>query len=158
MSTNNKFDFSLEKYNIPNNSNLKIGIVVSEWNSDITNNLLSGAVKELISNGITKKNIFVNWVPGSFELVYGCKQLLKKNFNAIIAIGCVIKGDTDHYEYICSSVSNGIMQLNIESDIPVIFCVLTDHNKVQSSERSGGKYGNKGTEAAIAAIKMASFK
>ena len=158
MSTNNKFDFSLEKYNIPNNSNLKIGIVVSEWNSDITNNLLSGAVKELIGNGITKKNIIVNWVPGSFELIYGCKQLLKKNFNAIIAIGCVIKGDTDHYEYICSSVSNGIMQLNIESDIPVIFCVLTDHNKVQSSERSGGKYGNKGTEAAIAAIKMASFK
>ena len=158
MSTNNKFNFSLEKYNILDNSNLKIGIVVSEWNSDITNNLLTGAVKELMSNGITKKNIFVNWVPGSFELIYGCKQILKKNFDAIIAIGCVIKGDTDHYEYICSSVSNGIMQLNIESNTPVIFCVLTDHNKGQSTERSGGKHGNKGSEAAIAAIKMASFK
>ena len=158
MSANNKFNFSLENYNITNNSNLKIGIVVSEWNSDITNNLLSGTVKELIRNGLNEKNISVNWVPGSFELIYGCKHMLKKNFNAIIAIGCVIKGDTDHYEYICSSVSNGIMQLNIESDTPVIFCVLTDHNKVQSTERSGGKYGNKGTEAAIAAIKMASFK
>ena len=97
MSTNNKFNFSLENYNTPNNSDFKIGIVVSEWNSDITNNLLSGAVKELTSNGIAKKNISVNWVPGSFELVYGCKQILKKNFDAIIAIGCVIKGDTDHY-------------------------------------------------------------
>ena len=158
MRTNKKFNYSLEKYKTSNNSNLKIGIVVSEWNSDITNNLLSGTVKELIRNGLTEKNISVNWVPGSFELIYGCRQLLKKNFNAIIAIGCVIKGDTDHYEYICSSVSNGVMQLNIESDTPVIFCVLTDHNKVQSSERSGGKYSNKGTEAAIAAIKMASFK
>lgn len=158
MRTNKKFNYSLEKYKTPNNSNLKIGIVVSEWNSDITNNLLSGTVKELIRNGLTEKNISVNWVPGSFELIYGCKQLLKKNFNAIIAIGCVIKGDTDHYEYICSSVSNGVMQLNIESDTPVIFCVLTDLNKTQSTERSGGKHGNKGTEAAIAAIKMASFK
>tara|TARA_B100001093_G_scaffold487216_1_gene523276 strand:+ start:842 stop:1318 length:477 start_codon:yes stop_codon:yes gene_type:complete len=158
MSANNKFNFSLENYNITNNSNLKIGIVVSEWNSDITNNLLSGTVKELIRNGLNEKNISVNWVPGSFELIYGCKHMLKKNFNVIIAIGCVIKGDTDHYEYICSSISNGIMQLNIESDIPVIFCVLTDQNKTQSTERSGGKHGNKGTEAAIAAIKMASFK
>ena len=158
MSTNKKFNFSLEKYNISNNSNLKIGIVVSEWNYDITNNLLSETVKELIRNGLNEKNISVNWVPGSFELVYGCKELLKKNLNAIIAIGCVIKGETDHYEYICSSVSNGIMKLNTESDTPVIFCVLTDHNKIQSIERSGGKHGNKGTEAAIAAIKMASFK
>ena len=158
MRTNNKLNFSLEKYNISNNSNLKIGIVVSEWNYDITNNLLLETVKELIRNGLKEKNISVNWVPGSFELVYGCKELLKKNLNAIIAIGCVIKGDTDHYEYICSSVSNGIMKLNTESDTPVIFCVLTDHNKTQSIERSGGKHGNKGTEAAIAAIKMASFK
>ena len=158
MSTNNKFNSSLEKYNISKNSNLKIGIIVSEWNSDITNNLLLGTVDELKKNGLTEKNISVSWVPGSFELIYGCKVLLKENFNAIIAIGCVIKGYTDHYEYICSSVSNGIMQLNIESDIPVIFCVLTDHNKTQSTERSGGKHGNKGTEAAIAAIKMASFK
>ena len=147
-----------DKSSIPNAEGLRFGIVVSEWNYDITNNLLSGAVKGLISNGVAKKNISVNWVPGSFELVYGCKQILKKNFDAIIAIGCVIKGDTDHYEYICSSVSNGIMKLNIVSDTPVIFCVLTDHNKDQSYERSGGKHGNKGSEAAIAAIKMASFK
>ena len=82
----------------------------------------------------------------------------KKNYDAIIAIGCVIKGETDHYDYICSSVSNGISQLNVNGSTPVIFCVLTDHNKDQSIARSGGKQGNKGTESAIAAIKMAALK
>ena len=97
-------------------------------------------------------------MPGSFELIYGSKVLSKKKFDAIIAIGCVIKGETDHYNFICSSVSKGIMELNLISSIPIIFCVLTDHNKTQSIDRSGGKYGNKGSESAIAAIKMASIK
>ena len=92
MSTNNKFNFSLENYNTPNNSDFKIGIVVSEWNSDITNNLLSGAVKELTSNGIAKKNISVNWVPGSFELVYGCKQILKKTLMPLLQLDVLSKG------------------------------------------------------------------
>ena len=149
------------KINSEDFSNLeknKIGIVVSEWNKDITSNLLKGAQDKLIELGVKNENIKISWVPGSFELVYGCKELSKQNLDAIIAIGCVIKGETDHYDFICEAVSNGIMQLNISCTIPIIFCVLTDHNKNQSLDRSGGKHGNKGVEAAIAALKMISFK
>lgn len=142
----------------PNLANYKIGIVVSEWNIDITSNLLKGAKDKLIELGLKSKNISISWVPGSFELIYGCKELSKKNLDAIIAVGCVIKGETDHYDFICNAVSNGIMQLNISGTIPVIFCVLTDHNKKQSLARSGGEHGNKGVEAAITAVKMISFK
>ena len=148
----------LDSSNHPDLNKYKIGIVVSEWNKDITKNLLSGAINTLIEEGIQKENIIIQWVPGSFELIYGSKVLSKKKFDAIIAIGCVIKGETDHYNFICSSVSKGIMELNLISSIPIIFCVLTDHNKTQSIDRSGGKYGNKGSESAIAAIKMALIK
>ena len=144
--------------NYPNLVNYKIGLVVSEWNIDITSDLLKGAQDKLIELGVKSENISTSWVPGSFELVYGCKENSNKNFDAIIAIGCVIKGETDHYDFICSSVSNGLMQLNILGSTPIIFCVLTDHKKSQSIARSGGEHGNKGAEAAIAAIKMASFK
>ena len=149
-----KFDVK----NYPNLENYKFGIVVSEWNIDITTNLLKGAEDKLIELGVNRKNIIISRVPGSFELVYGSKELSKKNVDAVIAIGCVIKGETDHYDFICRSVSNGLMQLNISGSIPVIFCVLTDHKKSQSIARSGGEHGNKGAEAAIAAIKMASLK
>ena len=142
----------------PNLVNYKIGLVVSEWNIDITTNLLKGAEDKLIELGVNRKNIIISWVPGSFELVFGSKELSKKNLDAVIAIGCVIKGETDHYDFICSSVSNGLMQLNISGSTPIIFCVLTDHKKSQSIARSGGKHGNKGAEAAIAAIKMAALK
>ena len=144
--------------NYPNLVNYKIGLVVSEWNIDITTNLLKGAEDKLIELGVNRKNIIISWVPGSFELVFGSKELSKKNLDAVIAIGCVIKGETDHYDYICGSVSNGLMQLNISGSTPIIFCVLTDHKKSQSIARSGGEHGNKGAEAAITAIKMASFK
>lgn len=155
-SSQNFTKITLEDF--PNLKKNKIGIVVSEWNKDITSNLLNGAQEKLIEFGIKNENIKISWVPGSFELVYGCKELSKQNLDAIIAIGCVIKGETDHYDFICNAVSNGIMQLNISYSIPVIFCVLTDHNKNQSLDRSGGKLGNKGAEAAIAALKMMSFK
>lgn len=155
-SSQNFTKITLEDF--PNLKKNKIGIVVSEWNKDITSNLLAGAQEKLIEFGIKNENIKISWVPGSFELVYGCKELSKQNLDAIIAIGCVIKGETDHYDFICNTVSNGIMQLNISYSIPVIFCVLTDHNKNQSLDRSGGKLGNKGAEAAIAALKMISFK
>ena len=144
--------------NYPNLVNYKIGLVVSEWNIDITTNLLKGAEDKLIELGVNRKNIIISWVPGSFELVFGSKELSKKNLDAVIAIGCVIKGETDHYDFICSCVSSGIMQLNISGSTPIIFCVLTDHKKSQSIARSGGKHGNKGAEAAIVAIKMAAFK
>lgn len=158
MKSAQNISLKLDSSNHPDLNKYKIGIVVSEWNKDITKNLLSGAINTLIEEGIQKENIIIQWVPGSFELIYGSKVLSKKKFDAIIAIGCVIKGETDHYNFICSSVSNGIMELNLISSIPIIFCVLTDHNKTQSIDRSGGKYGNKGSESAIAAIKMALIK
>lgn len=158
MKSAQNISLKLDSNNHPDLNKYKIGIVVSEWNKDITKNLLSGAINTLIEQGIQKENIIIQWVPGSFELIYGSKVLSKKKFDAIIAIGCVIKGETDHYNFICSSVSKGIMELNLISSIPIIFCVLTDHNKTQSIDRSGGKYGNKGSESAIAAIKMALIK
>ena len=158
MKSAQNISLKLDYSNHPDLNKYKIGIVVSEWNKDITKNLLSGAINTLIEQGIQKENIIIQWVPGSFELIYGSKVLSKKKFDAIIAIGCVIKGETDHYNFICSSVSKGIMELNLISSIPIIFCVLTDHNKTQSIDRSGGKYGNKGSESAIAAIKMALIK
>ena len=158
MKSTQNISLKLDSKNHPDLNKYKIGIVVSEWNKDITKNLLSGAINTLIEQGIQKENIIIQWVPGSFELIYGSKVLSKKKFDAIIAIGCVIKGETDHYNFICSSVSKGIMELNLISSIPIIFCVLTDHNKTQSIDRSGGKYGNKGSESAIAAIKMALIK
>ncbi|MFL2620243.1 MAG: 6,7-dimethyl-8-ribityllumazine synthase [Flavobacteriaceae bacterium] len=158
MSSDNQHSCKINPSNYPNLADYKIGIVVSEWNIDITKNLLNGAESKLIELGVDEKNIITYWVPGSFELVFGCNKMSKKNYDAIIAIGCVIKGETDHYDYICSSVSNGISQLNVNGSTPVIFCVLTDHNKDQSIARSGGKQGNKGTESAIAAIKMAALK
>ena len=155
-SNNNNFD--LEPDNVSKVKEMKFGIVVSNWNKNITNNLFDGAYKTLIKYGVKEANIKKIEVPGSFELVYGCKRMQNKNVDAVIAIGCIIKGETDHYDYICSSVSSGITQLNINNDIPVVFCVLTDHNIDQSINRSGGKHGNKGIESAVAAIKMASIK
>jgi len=158
MKPENQHFFDFNPNDFKELPDCKIGIVVSEWNHDITSNLLNGAQSKLIELGLDKNNIDILWVPGSFELVFACKKMTNNNYDAVIAIGCVIKGETDHYDYICSSVSNGIAQLNINSSVPVIFCVLTDHNKQQSIERSGGKYGNKGSESAIAAIKMAYLK
>ena len=105
-----------------------------------------------------KKNIVVKEVPGSFELVYGCKKMQQQDVDVVIAIGSVIQGETKHFDFVCDGVTQGVKDLNILYDVPVIFCVLTDNNYQQSIERSGGKHGNKGTEAAIVAIQMAEFK
>lgn len=152
-SSNNNLSF-LDLGNIPSAKNLKFGIVVSKWNKQITDNLLKGCLDLLSQKGASKNDIEVIYVPGSFELVYGCKVMQDKSFNAIIAIGSVIKGETKHFDFICNSTSIGIKDLNVSGKSPVIFCVLTDDNLQQSIDRSGGKYGNKGTEAAIAAIEM----
>ena len=156
MSSQNLSTFN--KNDIGDCSHLKIGIVYSKWNSDITDNLYDGAFSTLIDLGINKKNISSFKVPGSFELVYGALKMSKKNVDEIICLGCVIRGETSHFDYICNSVSNGIMNLNIELDIPIIFGVLTDNTKQQSIDRSGGKLGNKGVEAAITAVQMALLK
>ncbi len=148
-----------DKNTIPNAKSLRFGIVVSEWNSDITENLLKGAIRTLEENGVADQNILVQWVPGSFELIFGCSQMLKtEELDAIIAIGNVIRGETEHFTFVCEGVTQGIKDLNLIYDVPTIFCVLTDNNKQQSIDRSGGKHGNKGIECAVAAIKMAASR
>ena len=148
-------NYNLDLRNVPNAESKSFGIVVSEWNDEITNNLLIGSLDLLKSKGVLKKNIHIISVPGSFELIYGCKKMQDKNVDAIIAIGSLIRGETSHFDYICQSTSQGIKDLNIKGNTPIIFCVLTDDNFQQAIDRSGGKFGNKGAEAAIAAIKMA---
>jgi 6,7-dimethyl-8-ribityllumazine synthase len=156
MATNNLSDY--DKTAIPNTKDFRFGIVVSEWNADITENLYLGAEQALLENGTRKENI-VRWnVPGSFELIFGCKHMLEtEDVNAVIAIGNVIQGETKHFDFVCEGVTQGIKDLNIKYDVPVIFCLLTDNTKQQSIDRSGGKHGNKGVECAIAAIKMAAL-
>ncbi len=147
-----------DKNTIPDAKDYKFGIVVSEWNPDITDNLHKGAFDTLIEHGAKKENIFSLNVPGSFELIYGSKHLIKtQKLDAIIAIGNVIQGETKHFDYVCEAVSQGIKDINLQYDVPTIFCVLTDNTKQQSIDRSGGIYGNKGIESAIAAIKMAAI-
>ena len=156
MATVNKNLSEYDKNSIPNAKDFRFGIVVSEWNDSITEGLFSGAIEALLENQVPAQHI-IRWnVPGSFELVYGAKKMLQtQNVDAVIAIGCVIQGQTKHFDFVCEGVTQGIKDLNVQTDIPVIFCVLTDNTMQQSIDRSGGIHGNKGTEAAIAAIKMA---
>ncbi|HOS85306.1 MAG TPA: 6,7-dimethyl-8-ribityllumazine synthase [Bacteroidales bacterium] len=145
------YDFT----SIPDASGLSIGIVVAEWNIEINNQLLQGAIETLLHHGVDKANIFVNYVPGAFELTYGCKVMAENyDVDAIIAIGTVIQGDTPHFDYICQGVTYGISELNLSFDLPFIFGVLTVNSLEQAQERAGGKHGNKGVEAAVTAIKM----
>lgn len=158
MATENKNLSAYDKATIPNAKDLRFGIVVSEWNSKITEGLYHGALDALLDCGASADNI-IRWnVPGSFELPYGCKKLLtSEKVDAVIAIGSVIQGETKHFDFVCGATAQGIMDLNTQTDIPVIFCVLTDNTLQQAEDRSGGKHGNKGVEAAIAAIKMATL-
>lgn len=160
MATEGKNLSQYDKNTIPNAKDFRFGIVVSEWNDEITEGLFQGAFDAFIENNVQKENI-VRWnVPGSFELIYGCKKMQEsfEMLDAIIAVGSVIQGETKHFDFVCDGVTQGIKDLNVQNDIPVIFCVLTDNNIEQSRARSGGKHGNKGTEAAIAAIKMAQLR
>jgi len=160
MATENKNLSAYNKTTIPNAKDFRFGIVVSEWNHDITEGMFKGAFEALKDCGAINDNI-VRWnVPGSFELIYGSKRMAESYdmLDVIIVIGSLIQGETKHFDYVCEAVSQGIKDLNVEGDIPVIFCVLTDNNLQQSIDRSGGKHGNKGTEAAIAAIKMAQLR
>ena len=156
MATENKNLSEYDKDTIPNAKHLRFGIVVSEWNSNITEGLYQGAETALLDCGAQASNI-IRWnVPGSFELTYGCKKLIQQEKpHAVIAIGSVIQGETKHFDFVCSATAQGIKDLNVQMNVPVIFCVLTDNTMQQAIDRSGGKHGNKGAEAAIAAIKMA---
>ena len=156
MATENKNLSVYDKSKIPNAKNLRFGIVVSEWNGEITEALSKGAEDALLDCGALPENV-IRWnVPGSFELTFGCKKMIQtEKVDAIVAIGSVIRGETSHFDFVCSATAQGIKDLNVAYDVPVVFCVLTDDNIEQSRARSGGKHGNKGTEAAIAAIQMA---
>jgi 6,7-dimethyl-8-ribityllumazine synthase len=159
MATANKNLSNYDKNTIPNAKDFRFGIVVSEWNEHITEGLYNGAIAALLDCGAVQENI-IRWnVPGSFELVYGAQRMIvTQNVDCIITIGCVIKGETMHFEFVCEGVTQGIKDLNVQTDVPVIFCLLTDNTEQQSIDRSGGILGNKGTEAAIAAIKMAALR
>jgi 6,7-dimethyl-8-ribityllumazine synthase len=156
MATANKNLSNYDKNSLPNAKDFRFGIVVSEWNDTITNGLYNGAETALLDCGALSQNI-IRWnVPGSFELIYGAKKMIEtQKVDVVITIGCVIKGETMHFEFVCEGVTQGIKDLNVLSDVPTIFCLLTDNTEQQSIDRSGGIHGNKGTEAAIAAIKMA---
>lgn len=152
----NLSDYDFDK--VPDASNMCFGIVVAEWNHEITSALLDGAVRTLEKHGALPENIHVKTVPGSFELVYGAQQMSKDDgFDAIIILGCVIKGDTPHFDYICQGVTYGIAHLNAVQNIPVIYGLLTTLDLQQAKDRSGGRLGNKGDECAVDAIKMAKF-
>ena len=155
MATKNTNLSLFNKEEVPNAKGLTFGIVVSEWNANITNNLFKGAYDALIECGVEVGDIRKYNVPGSYELIFGAKVAAKVKPNAIICLGSIIQGETKHFDFICNAVTMGIKDLNIQLDIPVIFGVLTDDTMDQAIDRSGGKYGNKGTEAAITAIKMA---
>jgi 6,7-dimethyl-8-ribityllumazine synthase len=148
-----------DQENIPDAGQMKFGIVVADWNNDITQALLNGALKTLKKHGAAKGNIFVRHVPGSFELTLGAQFLAEYNDpDVVICLGCVIRGETPHFTYICQGVTQGITQLNLDYNIPFIFGVLTTDTHQQAADRAGGKHGNKGDEAAVTAIKMAALQ
>lgn len=159
MATANKNLSAYDKNTVPDASKFAFGIVVSNWNGHITEGLYKGVCEALLDCGALLQNIDRIDVPGSFELVYGAARMAKiKKYDAIITIGCVIKGETMHFEFVCEGVTHGIKDLNVQGDIPVIFCLLTDNTEAQSIARSGGNLGNKGTEAGITAIHMADLR
>lgn len=138
--------------------NTEIGIVVSEWNGHITDSLLNGAIDYLTGHGIPAENILVKYVPGSFELPLGAKWLLERTrVEAVICIGCIIQGETRHFDFIAQAVADGIRDVGLQFSKPVIFSVLTCNNMIQAEDRAGGKHGNKGVEGAISALKMLTF-
>ncbi len=156
MATNNlsAYDHS----DIPDAGNMRFGIIVSDWNNDITHSLLTAARNSLIRHGAKADNIIEKHVPGTFELTFGAKLVAETyDPDAVICIGCVIQGETPHFTYICQSVTQGITRLNLEYEIPFIFGILTTDTHQQAVDRAGGKHGNKGDEAAITAIKMVSL-
>jgi 6,7-dimethyl-8-ribityllumazine synthase len=153
---------NLSTYNhsgVPDASEMIFGIVVSEWNIEITRSLLKGTVNALVLHGAKEENIEIRWVPGSFELTLGGQFFAEyRDVDAVICLGCVIQGETRHFDFICQGISYGITDLNLNNNIPFIFGVLTTQNQQQAIDRAGGKHGNKGEEAAITAIKMAALQ
>jgi 6,7-dimethyl-8-ribityllumazine synthase len=155
VATENKNLSVYNSINIPNGADLKIGIVVSEWNENITNNLLNGAIQALTENGVKKGNIKVEKTPGTYELPLASQFMLEySDVDGIVAIGSVIQGETKHFDFVCQATAQGIKDVSLKMNKPVIFCVLTDNTMQQAIDRSGGKHGNKGIECGVACLKM----
>ncbi|MFN6944841.1 MAG: 6,7-dimethyl-8-ribityllumazine synthase [Cytophagaceae bacterium] len=156
-SLKNLSDYSSK--NISDISGKRFALIIAEWNSEVTDALAKGAQKTLLEHGAKEENIFYRTVPGSFELTMGAQWMAeKKEIDAVICIGCVIRGETKHNDYICHAVAQGLTNVSLKYNKPVIFGVLTPDNQQQAIDRAGGKHGNKGDEAAITAIKMLGFE
>ena len=144
---------------VPDGSNYHIGIIAAEWNPEVTDVLLQGAVDTLLEHGVKEENLIIRRVPGTFELSSAADIMLDSQYpDAVICIGCVIQGETRHFEFICQAVSQGLTNVAIKHECPVIFSVLTTDTMQQALDRAGGKHGNKGVEGAITALKMLAFK
>ncbi len=146
-------NFLDERINL-NDPDLRIGVVTALWNTEVTGKLKEGALSTLLDSGISKENIKIWDVPGSYELVYGANKLASEGYNAVICLGVVIQGETRHFDFICDAVANGITNVSIKHNIPIAFGVLTTDNQEQALERSGGKHGHKGKEAAWTVLKL----
>lgn len=148
-----------EKGDLPNGAHYQVGIVVSEWNRNYTQGMLDGALQVLHEAGVQAKAIHLHWVPGSYELPLGAQWLAAKDFiDGVICIGSVIRGETAHFDYVCSSAASGILRVGQDSGKPAMFCVLTDDTAEQAEARSGGQHGNKGIEAAVGLLKMLALR
>lgn len=155
MSTAHQHLNSTNNENVPSGEGKLVAIVRAEWNHEITSGLAKGAKQTLLEHGVSKEGIIEIDVPGAVELTFGAKSLHEEHDpDAVIVIGCVIQGETKHFDYVCQSVTYGITELNLTYESPTIFCVLTDNTIEQSRDRSGGNHGNKGVEAAVTALKM----
>ena len=144
---------------IPSGELFRIAVVAAEWNAEVTEPMLKGAVDTLLEHGVKEDNIIIKHVPGTYELPYAAEWLIANNdvLDAVICIGCVIQGETRHFEFICQAVSQGLVNVSIKNDVPVIFSVLTCDTMQQALDRAGGKHGNKGVEGAVTALKMCKF-
>jgi 6,7-dimethyl-8-ribityllumazine synthase len=154
---NNLSDYDINS--VPDASKMVFGIVVSEWNEKITKGLLNGAYNTLLKHGATEDNVTVKFVSGAFELPLGAQTFFEKtNVDAVICLGSVIQGETKHFDFVCEGTAMGIKDVSLKYNKPTIFGVLTDNTEQQAIDRSGGKHGNKGDEAAVTAIKMVAFQ
>lgn len=155
MSSADKNLSTYSELNLGEIAQKRFGVVVSEWNNSITDSLYAGALETLLAQGATKENITTHYVPGSFELTLGAQRLAQQeDIDAVICLGCVIQGETRHFDFICNAVAHGLTEVGLKFNKPVIFGVLTPDSYQQALDRAGGKHGNKGDEAAITAIKM----
>jgi 6,7-dimethyl-8-ribityllumazine synthase len=152
----------LSKYDetrVPDAKGMRFGVVVADWNIEVTGSLLKGCTETLKKHGVSKEDIVVKHVPGTFELTLGAQWMAEyDDLDGVICLGCVVQGETPHFTYICQGVTNGIMQLNLDYNIPFIFGVLTTIDLKQALDRAGGVHGNKGDEAAVTAIRMAALQ